>query len=127
LAHTLLFAGRPEEVISLIEKAMRLNPRYPFHYLSFLGMAYCLAGRHEEALASLQSATLRNPNHPPAHLHLLVTYSELGRDAEARAELAEIRRLNPNASLEFYRRVMVFKDPASLERYLTALRKAGLK
>jgi tetratricopeptide (TPR) repeat protein len=127
LAHTLLFAGQPKEVIGLVEKAMRLNPRYPFHYLSFLGMAYCLAGRYEEALVALQSATLRNPNHPPAHLHLLVSYSELGRDAEAQAELEEIRRINPQVSLEFYRRVMVFKDPTSLERYLAALRKAGLK
>jgi adenylate cyclase len=127
LAHTLLFAGQPEEVINLVEKAMRLNPRHPFHYLSFLGMAHLLARRHKEALAALQSATLRNPNHPPAHLHLLVTYSDLGRDAEARAELEEIRRINPNVSLEFYRRVMVFKDPVYLERYLAALRKAGLR
>jgi adenylate cyclase len=127
LGHTLNFAGRPEEAIGLIEKAMRLNPRYPVHYASFLGMAYGLARRYEDALAVLQSATLRNPDYLPPHLHLLLSYSELGRDAEARAELTEIRRLNPNASLEFYRRGMVFKDPASLERYLTALRKAGLK
>jgi tetratricopeptide (TPR) repeat protein len=127
LGHTLLFAGRPEEVISLMEQAMRLNPRYPVHYLSFLGMAYGLARRYEEALATLQSATLRNPDYSPPRLHLLVSYSELGRDAEARAELAELRRLHPEISLEGYRRVMVFKDPAFLERYLTALRKAGLK
>jgi adenylate cyclase len=127
LGQILLFAGRPEEVISLVEKAMRLNPRYPVRYSSFLGMAYVLARRYEEALAVLQSATLRNPNNPAPHLHLLVSYSELGRDEEARAELAEIRRINPNVSLEWFRRVMVFKDPASLERYLAALRKAGLK
>jgi adenylate cyclase len=127
LAHTLLFAGRPEEVIDLIEKAMSLNPRYPVHYLSFLGMAYGLARRYDEALATLQSATLRNPNYPPPHSHLLVSYSELGREAEARAELEEIRRINPSISLEGYRRVMAFKNPADLERYLTALRKAGLK
>jgi adenylate cyclase len=127
LAHTLLFVGQPEEVINLVEKAMRLNPRHPFHYLSFLGMAHLLTRRYEEALAALQSATLRIPNHPPAHLHLLVTYSEIGRNLEARAELEEIRRINPNVSLGFYRRVMVFKDPVSLERYLSALRKAGLK
>jgi adenylate cyclase len=126
LGHTLLFAGRPEEVISLVEKAMHLNPRYPAHYLSFLGMAYGLARRYEEALAALQSAVLRNPNLVPAHLHLLVSYSELGRDADAQAELTELRRLLPNVSLERFRG-MPFKDPASLERYLTALRKAGLK
>ncbi|HEV8712260.1 MAG TPA: tetratricopeptide repeat protein, partial [Candidatus Binatia bacterium] len=121
------FTGRPEEAIGLIEKAVRLNPRYPYDYLAQLGMAYGLAGRYEEAIPTLQSATIRNPNFSSPHMHLAVSYSEVGRDAEARAEVAELRRLNPNFSLEGVRRVMPFKDPADLERYLTALRKAGLK
>ncbi|MBI3757845.1 MAG: tetratricopeptide repeat protein [Deltaproteobacteria bacterium] len=121
------FMGRPQETIELIEQAMRLNPRYPVRYLALLGMAYRLAGRYEEAIATLQSATIRNPNLLPPHGHLLVSFSELGRDAEARAELAEILRISPKFSLEGESRVMVFKDPAELERYLAALRKAGLK
>ena len=40
LGEILNFAGRPEEAIGLIEKAMRLNPRYPPFYLFVLG--YCL-------------------------------------------------------------------------------------
>ena len=106
---------------------MHLNPWYPFRYLSVLGMAYCLAGRYEEALAALQSAIIRNPNFSSPHLHLVVSYSELGRDAEARAEVAELLRISPNFSLEGFRGVMPFKNPADLERYLAALRKAGLQ
>jgi adenylate cyclase len=121
------FAGRPEEAIGLIKKAMHLNPRYPYNYLSQLGMAYGLARRYDEATATLQSATTRNPDHLPPHLHLALSYSELSRDAEARAEVAELLRISPNYSLEGFRRVMPFKNPADLERYLTALRKAGLK
>ena len=113
--------------MGLIEKAMRLNPRYPYDYLSQLGMAYGLARRYEEAIAALQSAIIRNPNFSSPHLHLVVSYSELGRDAEAQAEVVELLRISPQFSLEGFRRVMPFKDPASLERYLTALRKAGLK
>jgi len=90
-------------------------------------MAYRLAGWYEEAIAALQNATIRNPKFPSPHLHLAVSYSELGRDAEARAEVAELRRLSPTYSLEGVRRVMPFKDPVELERYLAALRKAGLK
>ena len=45
LAHILTYAGRPEEAIGLVQKAMRLNPRYPFHYLWVLGRAYQLTGR----------------------------------------------------------------------------------
>ena len=119
--------GQPEEAIGLIQKAIRLNPRYPYNFINWLGLAYVLTRRYEEAIATLQSATLRNPNFPPPHLHLLVSYSELGRDVEARAELAELLRVIPNDSLEGARRVLPFKDPADLERYLVALRKAGLK
>ena len=37
------FAGRPEEAIELIEKAMRLNPRYPSNY--YLASAWPIAWR----------------------------------------------------------------------------------
>jgi hypothetical protein len=42
-------------------------------------------------------------------------------------EAAEILRLNPTYSLEVWRQITPFKDPAVLERVLAALRKAGLK
>ncbi len=44
LGNILVFAGRPEEAIELIEKAMRLNPRYPPSYLRRLGFAYHRGG-----------------------------------------------------------------------------------
>jgi adenylate cyclase len=127
LGQMLSVTGRPEETIGLVEKAMRLNPRYPVNYLFFLGMAYRLTGRYEEALAALRRATIRNPNYLPAHRELAVVYSELGQEKEARAEAAEVLRISSNFSLEVLRQRLPFKNPADLERYLTALRKAGLK
>jgi hypothetical protein len=62
-----------------------------------------------------------------AYLTLAAVYSELGREAEARAEAAEILRLTPNFSLEVHKERVPIKDPAMLERYLAALRKVGLK
>jgi tetratricopeptide (TPR) repeat protein len=90
-------------------------------------MAYTLVRQYEKALAVLRSAALRNPNYPPAHLHLLVNYSELGRDEEARSELTEFLRVIPQVSLEWERQLLPFRNPADLERYLAALRRAGLK
>jgi hypothetical protein len=54
-------------------------------------------------------------------------YSELGREAEARAEAAEVLRINPKFPLEVHKQREPIKDPAVLERHLAALRKAGLK
>jgi len=123
----LSYAARPEEAIRLMEKARRLNPHYPVPYLSYLGHAYRLAGRYEEAIAALKRAISRNPDYLASHLHLAVIYSELGREGEARAEVAEILRLSPNYSVDGVRQRLPFKDPAEVERYLANLRKAGLK
>jgi tetratricopeptide (TPR) repeat protein len=127
LGSILVFAGRPEEAIGLIEKAMRLNPRYPPVYLNLLGLAYRGAERYEEALAPLKKALILSPNFAPAHVNLALCYAELGRLEEARAEVAEILRLQPNFSLEVARQRLPFKDPADRERWLAALRKAGMK
>ena len=61
-----------------------------------------------------------------SHLLLAGIQSELGRKEEAQAEVAEVLRISPRASLEGQRERMPFKDQAVLERYLNALRKAGL-
>jgi adenylate cyclase len=127
LGNTLVFAGRPEEGIVLIQKAMGLNPHYPPRYLNLLGLAYRMAGRCEEAIAPLKKALTFKPHFLPAHFNVAACYAELDRLAEARAEVAEVLRLSPNTSLERQRQYMPFKDPADMERNLATLRKAGLK
>lgn len=61
---------------------------------------------------------------------LLFTYflsrSEQGKTEEARAEAAEILRINPQYSLAVVRRNMPYQNPAVVDRVATALEKAGL-
>lgn len=90
-------------------------------------MAYCVVGRYEEVIAALKQVLTRNPNGLFAHAVLAATYSELGREEEARAEAAASLRLSPNFSLEVWRQMTPFKDPAVVERIIAALRKAGMK
>ncbi len=91
-----------------------------------LGHAYELLRRHEDAIAALKKWITRNPDVLPAHRILAVIYSELSRKEEAQAEVAEVLRISPRASLKGQRERMPFKDQAVLERYLEGLRKAGL-
>ena len=86
-----------------------------------------MAGRPEEAIAPLKQYLSHYPNILGAHLTLAAVYSELGREAEARAEAAEVLRINPQFSLEVYKERVPIKDPVALERHVAALRKAGLK
>ena len=127
LADVLSRVGRPEEAVGMVEQALRRKPLVADQHLGLIGDAYYLAGRPEEAIAPLKQYLTRYPNNLGAHLYLAAVYSEVGREAEARAEAAEVRRLNPQFSLEVHRQREPMKDPALLERQLAALRKAGLK
>src|SRR6266852_8132479 len=90
LAETLNYAGKPEEALGAAEKAMRLDPRNREIYFFAVGFAYRWMGRYEEAITALKRIITRYPNHLGAHLFLVVSYSELGREEEARAEAAEV-------------------------------------
>jgi len=127
LGYILNSAGRPDEAIGLVKKARRLNPRYPAYYLWELGHAYFLTGRYEEAIEALKGVLDRNSNFMPAHVFLAASYSETGREEEARAEVTEIERMFPQVFLEALRRTLPYKDQTVLERLIDSLRKAGLK
>jgi adenylate cyclase len=127
LADVLNMSGRSEEALEAAEKAMRRDPRNQEGYLYEVGFAYLLLDRHEEAITALKRVLTRFPNHVSAHARLVIAYSELGRQAEAQAEAAEVRRLSPDFSLETFRRRVPYKDHARFERVLAALRRAGLE
>jgi tetratricopeptide (TPR) repeat protein len=127
LAGVLGMVGRADDALRAAEQALRLKPLTVDAHLASVGGAYALAGRYEEALTPLKQYLTRYPNILDAHLTLAAVYSELGREAEAQAEAAEVLRINPKFSLEVHRQRAPIKDPAVLERHLAALRKAGLK
>jgi adenylate cyclase len=127
LAETLSRGGRSEEAIKRVEQALHLKPHIADQHLSSVGVAFYLAGKPEEASASLKQYLSRYPNVLGAHLTLAAVYSELGKEAEARAEAAEVLRLNPQFSLEVHKERAPIKEPATLERHIAALSKAGLK
>ena len=127
LAEVLAWSGRADAAIRYIKEAMRLDPQYPFFYLWTLGHAYYLTGRSDEAIATLKKVVERNPNFIAAHAFLAVLYGEGGLEQEARSEWAAAARLSPQTSLESLRQIVPYKNEKDLERFLGAMRKAGLK
>ncbi len=130
LAETLSRVGRADEALRAAEQAQVLPHKTTDpadQHLLGVGIAYDLAGKPEEAIAPLKQYLSRYPNILGAHLTLAAVYSELGKNAEAQAEAAEVLRINPNFSLEVHKQRAPIKDSALLERHIAALRKAGLK
>jgi TolB-like protein/Flp pilus assembly protein TadD len=87
LGVVLNFAGRSAEAVGWIEKAMRLDPRYPFWYAQHLGWAYGATGWYAEAIAAEKQSLLRNPDNQFAYASLARSYldqwaSQLSHDLQ---------------------------------------------
>ena len=123
-ALVLIYTGRPEEAIPLHQKALRLNPFAPSYLYLDYGHALRNAERFEEAVSALKKAIQIAPDNFPAHLHLAATYSMMGREKEARAEGAEVLRINPKFSLDSYAKKLAYKDQSQADKLIDALRKS---
>jgi adenylate cyclase len=119
--------GRWEDAVVAYEKAIRLNPIPPIFYLYGLGLAYGWTGRYEEAITVLKKAIRIEPDSPYVRLSASAVYSLAGRDEEARAEAAEVLRLNPKFSLKRWEKSLRYKNREDQEQFISALSKAGLK
>jgi adenylate cyclase len=126
LTITLVFAGRYQEAIQFIEKALRLNPLPPGWYWRFEALAYQGVGRYDEAISAVKKNLKSAPNDINARTVLAATYGLSGREEEARSEVAKILRINPKYSLQSWVRIAAYKNKSDLERLIKVLRNAGL-
>ena len=90
-------------------------------------MSYARIGQYQEALSWCEKAVRQEPNDLLAHIMMTVVYSWSGREKEARAEAAEVLRIQPKFSREKFAQKLGNKDQEYIERFVGALRQAGLK
>jgi adenylate cyclase len=126
-------AGRAEQGFADVETAIRLSPRDPLLWLwkwEICSMHMHLA-QWDQAIAPCQQAVAANPKLWQAHFDLAAAYGWLGREAEAKAELAEALKLVPGFTVK---RAISYvsnlsDNPVFLQRMAReaeGLRKAGL-
>ena len=132
-----LYIGSIEEVIPLVEQAIRLNPRDPsigMQY-SLIGTVHLLQSRIDEAITWFEKARSAMPTVPTHHSFLASAYALRGATERAAAELAEVRRLGIG---EFFSSIAHLKAyPGAWQgvpttralyeaTYFAGLRKAGM-
>jgi adenylate cyclase len=126
LGKTLFFAGRVEESIPEYKKAIRLNPIPTSAYSWSLGLSYAYMGQYEEGITWCEKAVRQEPNDLLARMMMTVVYSLSGRDEEARIQAAEVLRIQPKLTLKKFEKKLTYKKKADREKFISALRKAGL-
>ncbi|MGH6913038.1 MAG: tetratricopeptide repeat protein, partial [Geminicoccales bacterium] len=123
MADALSACGKPDEAVTLLERAMRLNPCYPDWYLWLLGGAYYQMRDYEQAIATTNSMH----NLAEGRRVLAASYAQLGRMGEARAQAEEVLKVHPDFSLERWAAIQPDRNPDDTHHFIAGLRKAGLK
>ncbi|HEV7268377.1 MAG TPA: tetratricopeptide repeat protein [Falsiroseomonas sp.] len=129
LGFTLIFCGREEEAVACIERATDLSPRDP-HIASFhstRALAHFFLNDLDAAVAlTRQAARVPNAKHWPFAVQA-AALGLLGREAEARRAVAELRRRYPEYTIAAARADFFFcRDAARIERFVEGLRRAGV-
>jgi tetratricopeptide (TPR) repeat protein len=92
----LIMVGEPARAIEMLEANLRLDPFAPVVFSRGLtGSANYMLGRYAEAVVLLTEWTSRHPNLQVPHLWLASAHAQLGEIEAARAEAAEVLRINP--------------------------------
>jgi adenylate cyclase len=118
-------AGRHEEAIPPLKNAIRLNPIPPSWYYVNLGTAYRNTGRYEKASLEYKKAVQLQPDNMFAHMHLALCYVNLNQLEAARAEAAEVVRIDPDFSLARYINNASWRSEDAKQRRIDEMRKAG--
>jgi adenylate cyclase len=123
----LVYAGDPVRAIEAAERHMRFDPFYAPLAPFWLGAARYMLKQYSEALPLLRECVSRAPNLRSGHTWLAATFAQLGNIEQARAEAAEVLRIESTYTIEGTQaRLSGFKRPEDTEHLLDGLRKAGL-
>jgi adenylate cyclase len=129
LGGSLAFAGRSDAALEAIERALRMSPYDPFAPLfsHFAAMAHFVGEDYAKGVERERIALRSRPALLPARRLLAACLVELGQVDEARVIVSDALKTNPGMSItkDAYG-YAVFARHADQERYVAALRRAGL-
>jgi TolB-like protein/Flp pilus assembly protein TadD len=122
-AHWLTRVGRVSEALAELDEALRLDPFTPNWYWEIRCIALLRARRFAETIECVQRMTRQ---FSWSRADLAACYALLGRMEEARAEAAEVLRMQPNFTISWLLKEEPDKNPADAEPWVQGMRLAGL-
>ena len=122
----LMMGGDAARAVEVAQSHLRLDPFSLPIARGYLGLAYYMLKRYDDALPLLRDFVSLAPNHPPGHLWLASTYAQMGELEQARAEAAEVLRIDPSWSIRKFEPLGPFRRPEDAMHFFDGMRKAGL-
>jgi tetratricopeptide (TPR) repeat protein len=123
LSDLTVHAGRPQDAVEQLRKALRLNPLPPIWYYLHLGQAQYAARQYEAAVETLQREEIYRTG---SRRFLAASLAQLGRMDEARREAEFFMISHPHFTISHWASTQPSRDKATLEHFVEGFRRAGL-
>ena len=122
--------GEPESAIAQCEASSRMNPlasrKATTGTFSTLSSAQYFAGRYEKSIEAGRRALGLSPHDTISRKYVAMSLAQLGCGGEAQAEIAELCRRQPGASVALLA-LQGFRHKWMRELHVDGLRQAGLR
>jgi TolB-like protein len=125
---TLAYCGRWQEAVPSVQRALRLSPHDPLAaiYCGIASYAQYVGRNYDEAMRLAREGIRQRADFVGAHRVLTAAAAMAGADNVANAALQELRRVQPNISIDWIARQMPIRHDGEREHYLEGFRRAGL-
>jgi tetratricopeptide (TPR) repeat protein len=125
----LSYCGRWEEGIVAARRALRLSPRDPYSsiYCGIAAYSHYVGRDYEEAMRLSRDGIRQRGDFVGAHRVLTAAAGMAGKLEVGGAALQELRRVQPNISLDWIAGKMPIQQPAEMQHYLEGFRRSGLR
>jgi len=122
------FRGEPQAAVQGTRRALALSPLDPLRYFyeTLAATAELSAGHWDEVIALASQSLRGNRSHTSTWRSLAIAQVESGRLDAARATVSELMKLDPQFTIERYRRWTPSIDFETGRRWADALARAGV-
>jgi TolB-like protein/cytochrome c-type biogenesis protein CcmH/NrfG len=126
---TLAYCGRSAEAELAASRALRLSPHDPLSaiYFGIASYAQYVGRNYKEAMRLAREGIRQRADFVGAHRVLTAAAGMAGQADIGKAALQELRRAQPNISLDWIAKQMPIKHDTEREHYLEGFRRAGLE
>ncbi|MBM3525693.1 MAG: tetratricopeptide repeat protein [Alphaproteobacteria bacterium] len=127
-AATLSYLDRGADAVRHATKAIALTPFDPFlyYYDCVAALAHLAAGSLDEAIAFGRKSMQANPRFTATHRVLAIALTLQGEADEAAKVIRTLLAVEPAMTVSGFRRRFPASRPETLDRYATALLRAGV-
>jgi tetratricopeptide (TPR) repeat protein len=121
-------SGDPQSAIEHAQRAIQLSPLDVSMWVAYgvLANAHVQLGNYEEAAVWARRSVQLHRDHLPAHLALVASLAQIGRQQEAKNALSELRKMEPKLTLKDIQQRFLIDRYQNREAFIEGWRKAGL-